>query len=272
MEKIRSHFSLKLVLLSLSSLVAIGLVQFWIRSLKSPEQVVAFRYQVFVFMEFVLAAVCRYIWKRTSELWRPSRVLLLIVMLSGMARFGMTPLTSTEPHIVIFISSLCLATIIILSTLLGVTDVISYCARAWSRDKFKNDKLRAWSCIVATILLLMIQRYVAEDIKVTRVKIPAPRGVKGLEGLTIAQLSDIHLGPNVGLTKLSKIVEITNHLEPDLIVITGDLIDSSFDSLQYAILPLAQLKSKLGVYYVTGEDGKQLCSVCVLKYLFILIR
>lgn len=253
--EVRSY--VKIVLFSLSTLLAIVLVQLWIHTLEQPQQVVAFRYQGFVFIEFVIAIICRYIWTRTSELWRPSRALLLLVMLSGMARFGMTPLTSTEPHIVIFISSMCLATILILSTLLGATEIMSYCARACSRDKCKYENLRAWSCITATILLMIFQRYVAEDIKVTHVNIPIPKHVSGLEGLTIAQLSDIHLGPNVGQTKLSMIVEMTNRLQADIIVITGDLIDASYESLQYAIQPLAKLKSKLGVYFVTG-DGELL--------------
>jgi len=170
-------------------------------------------------------------------------------MLLGMARFGATALASTEPHILIIITSLCLAVIIILSSLLGIADVITYCACSHDGNKYKN--LRAWSCIFFTVILLMIQRYVAEDIQITRVNIPVSKDTK-LEGLTIAQISDVHLGPNVGLTKLSLVVEMTNHLRADIIVITGDLIDSSYDNLQHAVKPLAKLKSKLGVYYVTG--------------------
>ena len=265
MEEIRSHVNIKTALLSLSTLVAIIIVQLWIRTLQPAQQVVAFRYQGFVFIEFVLAVICRYIWTRTAELWRPSRVLLLMVMLSGMTRFGMAPLTSTEPHIVTFISSLCLATILILSTLLGISDVILYCARVCSRDKHKYNNLVAWLCIIATILIIIIQRYVAEDTKVTYINIPAPNSAIGLEGLTIAQLSDIHLGANVGRTKLSMIVEMTNSLHADIIVITGDLIDSSYDNLQYAVQPLAELKSRLGVYFVTGD------LLCILSVYYCML-
>lgn len=248
-----SYANVKIGLLSLSTLLAIGLVQLWIRTLEAPQQVVAYRYQVFVFAEFVIAAICRYIWTRTLELWRLSRALLLLVMLLGMARFGMGPLTSTEPHTVTFISSMSLAAILILATLLGATEIISYCARVCSRDKCKYEKLRAWGCVIATVLLMLFQRYVAEDIQVTHIKIPVPKASTELEGFTIAQLSDIHLGANVGQSKLSTIVEMTNHLQADVIVITGDLIDASYDSLQYAVQPLARLKSKLGVYFVTGD-------------------
>ena len=253
MEEIRSYVNLKIAVFSLSTVIAIGLVQLWIRTLESAQQVVAFRYQVFVFVEFVLAIICRYIWTRTSEIWRPSRALLLMVMLSGMARFGMGPLTGTDPHIITFICSLGLATILILSTLLACSDVILYCARVCSRDKCNNNNLRAWLCIVATIMIMVIQRHVAEDIKITHIKIPVPMDASELEGLTIAQLSDVHLGANVGRTKLSLIVEMTNSLQADIVVITGDLIDSSYEALQYAIQPLAELHSKLGVYFVTGN-------------------
>ena len=253
MEEIRSYVSLKIAVFSFSTLIAIGLVQLWISTLEPAQRVVAFRYQVFVFVEFVLAVICRYIWTRTSELWRPSRALLLMVMLSGMARFGMGPLTSTEPHIITFITSLGLAFILILSTLLASSDVILFCARVCSRDKCNIYNLRAWLCIIATIMIIVIQRCVAEDIRITHINIPVPRGASELEGLTIAQLSDIHLGPNVGRAKLSLIVEMTNSLQADIVVITGDLIDSSYNNLQYAVQPLAKLHSKLGVYFVTGD-------------------
>lgn len=251
MDSIRpSHYHL--ILLSSATLIAIGVVQLWIRTLKPPQQVVAFRYQGFVFIEFALAAACRYIWTRTSELWRPSRVFLLIMMLLGMARFGMASLAGVEPYIVTNVSSLCLAAIITLTTLLALADIISYCTRVCSRDISKYKRLKAWCCISFTIVLLTSQRYVAENIQVTHINIPLPENATGLEGLTVAQLSDIHVGPNVGQTKLSLIVEMTNHLQADLIVITGDLVDSSYDNLQHTIKPLVELKSKMGVYFVTG--------------------
>ena len=250
MEAIRSRVTFPIVVLSVSSLVAILLVQLWIRSLDPAQKVVAFRYQAFVFIEFIMFLVCRYIWKRMSVLPRLARALLLLVMILGMARFGMNPFTQTDPNIIIYLTSMSMATVILLSSILGISDVIMYVVI--SRDKEYYSKMRAWLCLVIVTVLLIIERHIAEDIKITRLSIPV-NGHISQDRLTIAQLSDIHLGPNVGRTKLASIVEMTNQLQPDVVVITGDLIDAPFDYLQFAVQPLAELKSKLGVYFVTGN-------------------
>ena len=249
MEAIRSRVSLPIVALSVGSVIAILLVQLWIRSLESSYQVVAFRYQAFVFIEFLMFLACRYIWKRMSVLPRLSRAPLLLVMILGMARFGMTPFTQTDPNIIVYLTSMSMATVILLTSVLVISDVIMYVVI--SRDKEYYSKIRAWLCLVIVTLILIIERHIAEDIKITRLSIPV-KGRISQDRLTIAQLSDIHLGPNVGRTKLTSIVEMTNQLQPDVVVITGDLVDAPFEYLQYAVEPLARLKSKLGVYYITG--------------------
>lgn len=249
MEAIRSRVSLPIVALSVGSVIAILLVQLWIRSLESSYQVVAFRYQAFVFIEFLMFLACRYIWKRMSVLPRLSRAPLLLVMILGMARFGMTPFTQTDPNIIVYLTSMSMATVILLTSILVISDVIMYVVI--SRDKEYYSKIRAWLCLVIVTLILIIERHIAEDIKITRLSIPV-NGRISQDRLTIAQLSDIHLGPNVGRTKLTSIVEMTNQLQPDVVVITGDLVDAPFEYLQYAVEPLARLKSKLGVYYITG--------------------
>ena len=250
-EALRTRVTFPILVLSVSSLVAILLVQLWIRSLGPAQQAIAFRYQSFVFIEFpYMFLMCWYIWKRMSVLPRWSRAPLLLVMILGMARFGMNPFTQTDPNIIVYLTSMSMATVILLSSILGISDVIMYVVI--SRDKEYYSKMRAWLCLVIVIMVLIIERHIAEDIKITRLGIPVNSHISQ-DGLTIAQLSDIHLGPNVGRTKLTSIVEMTNQLQPDVVVITGDLIDAPFDYLQFAVQPLAGLKSKLGVYFITGN-------------------
>ena len=251
MEAIRSRVTFPIVIFSASSLVAILLVQLWIRSLDAAHQVVAFRYQGFVFIEFIMFLLCRYIWKRMSVLPRLSRAPLILVMIMGMARFVMNPFTQTDPSIIVYLTSMSMATVILLSSILVISDVIMYIFI--SRDKEYYSKMRAWLCLVIVTMILIIERHIAEDIKITRLNIPV-KGHISQDGLTIAQLSDIHLGPNVGRTKLASIVEMTNQLQPDVVVITGDLLDAPYEYLKFAVLPLAGLKSKLGVYFITGNE------------------
>jgi predicted MPP superfamily phosphohydrolase len=76
---------------------------------------------------------------------------------------------------------------------------------------------------------------------------------KELDGTTIVQLSDVHVGPTRGRDFVRQIVERANSLGPDVIAITGDLVDGSVRQLREQIEPLSELRAKHGVYFVTGN-------------------
>lgn len=73
------------------------------------------------------------------------------------------------------------------------------------------------------------------------------------QGFTIAQISDLHVGPTIRRAYVEKVVEITNGLKPDLIALTGDFIDGTIDDLQEDVEPLRGLISRHGSYYITGN-------------------
>jgi predicted MPP superfamily phosphohydrolase len=73
------------------------------------------------------------------------------------------------------------------------------------------------------------------------------------DGFRLVQLTDMHVGPTIGRAFVEDIVRRTNALAPDLVAITGDLVDGSVDELQDAVAPLAQLRARHGVYFVTGN-------------------
>ncbi|VIO97090.1 Uncharacterized protein BM_BM9767 [Brugia malayi] len=74
-----------------------------------------------------------------------------------------------------------------------------------------------------------------------------------LDGFTIVLLTDIHIGPTVDQKRVREIVEKTNALHADMVAISGDLVDGFLSNLVQPTLPLAELRSKYGVYYVTGN-------------------
>ena len=84
------------------------------------------------------------------------------------------------------------------------------------------------------------------EIKITNDKIP-----QSFEGFRIAQVSDLH---NAELGKdNNKLIEKLNECEPDIIVLTGDLIDSNHTNLEVA-LSFAQQAVKIApCYFVTGN-------------------
>lgn len=89
------------------------------------------------------------------------------------------------------------------------------------------------------------------DIK--QVSVPIKGLPKELKGLRIVQLSDIHLGNTIAPEFLAAVVEKVNTLDADIVAITGDIVDGYVEQLFEGVAVIDQLKSKLGVYYVTGN-------------------
>jgi predicted MPP superfamily phosphohydrolase len=88
---------------------------------------------------------------------------------------------------------------------------------------------------------------------VRRIKLPTPGLHPDLEGLRIVQISDLHVNHFTGAAQVARLVEQVEALKPDLIAITGDLVDGPLDQLREAAAPMAGLKAPLGVHYVTGN-------------------
>ena len=88
--------------------------------------------------------------------------------------------------------------------------------------------------------------------------------IKGLEKeLQVMQISDVHIGIQHGRRYLEKIVEETNKRNPDLVFITGDLVDAKAALLPGVLEPLSDFKAP--VYFVEGNHDKYLDSNRVSK-------
>jgi predicted MPP superfamily phosphohydrolase len=85
------------------------------------------------------------------------------------------------------------------------------------------------------------------------VVVPLPGLPAALEGFTIAQISDIHVGPTIKRAFVEGIVRRVNLLDADVVAITGDLVDGSVRELSHHTEPLGSLKSRHGTYVVTGN-------------------
>ncbi len=88
---------------------------------------------------------------------------------------------------------------------------------------------------------------------VVTVDVPIAGLPAALHGFTVAQISDIHIGPTIKRPYLQHIVDAVNRLEPDLVAVTGDLVDGSVAELCGHVAPLAGLVSRYGTFFVTGN-------------------
>ncbi len=89
--------------------------------------------------------------------------------------------------------------------------------------------------------------------RVVKVDVPIAKLPPELHGYSIAQISDIHVGPTIQRAFLNAIVNKVNALGADAIAITGDLVDGSVQRLSLHTQPLARLAAPDGVYFVTGN-------------------
>ncbi len=88
---------------------------------------------------------------------------------------------------------------------------------------------------------------------VVRVDVPIADLSAALHGFTLAQISDVHVGPTIRQDYLQRIVTRVNALGVDVVAITGDLVDGRVAELAPHVAPLAALQSRHGTFFVTGN-------------------
>lgn len=106
--------------------------------------------------------------------------------------------------------------------------------------------------------ILLYSRYIStsglqvREYKVTNSKIP-----DSFYGFKIVHISDIHYGRTVGLSELEKMVQKVNSLKPDIVVLTGDLLDKDVvlakNEVNKIVNVLSQLEASVGKYAISGE-------------------
>ena len=88
---------------------------------------------------------------------------------------------------------------------------------------------------------------------VREVRVAVPDLPPELDGLRLAQLSDLHIGSTFGGDWLKKVVSRTNELAPDFVFITGDLADGSPERIGHHLRPLTDLRARYGVLATPGN-------------------
>ncbi|NBD07983.1 metallophosphoesterase [Corallococcus silvisoli] len=89
--------------------------------------------------------------------------------------------------------------------------------------------------------------------EVLDIPVRLPRLPKALEGFTLVQLSDIHIGGVLQRRFVDEMVARVNALKPDLIAVTGDLVDGSVPELGRYVAGFGALKARHGAYFITGN-------------------
>lgn len=118
-----------------------------------------------------------------------------------------------------------------------------------SRRKFFKKSLDISSLVVATSLSARAM-YEAKFVKLEKVDVK----IKDLkQAYKIVQLSDVHIGGLIDKSFIHKLVQRVNALKPDLVVITGDLVDIKLSLATEALNEFKSLKSSYGTFFIVGN-------------------
>lgn len=119
------------------------------------------------------------------------------------------------------------------------------------------DALSRWSAravpIVTAFLTAVGYRNARRIPAVRTIEVPIAMLHPALQGFTIAQISDMHIGPTIRRAYVDAVVDVVNGIDADLVAITGDLVDGSVRQLAQHTAPLARIFARHGTYFVTGN-------------------
>jgi len=103
-------------------------------------------------------------------------------------------------------------------------------------------------------VLLFVAGYVgSRRLEVRRLAAVFPDLPPALEGLVVAQVSDLHVGPQTSRRFLARVLEAVRRATPDLIAVTGDLVDDFPRDVERYAAGLGALAAPLGVYLIPGN-------------------
>jgi predicted MPP superfamily phosphohydrolase len=123
-------------------------------------------------------------------------------------------------------------------------------------SNYENTKLLAFAVIFISVFIIILAGFLnARSPVIKNLDITINKPGNKFQKLKIAVASDIHLGTVIRKSRLEKIVKIINSLNPDLVLLPGDVVDEDIGPVikQNHGETIRKIKSRYGVYAVTGN-------------------
>jgi uncharacterized protein len=211
-----------------------------------------------------------YVYSRASQAWPFSgwpKTIFSFVFFILWASFIVSRFTGNTNyfvfhHTLTWIGSFWLIAVFYFLLLVVIIDLVRL-TNAWlhflphpNTLKYFEQKTFALSISVIVVFIIVLAGHInAIKTRVTTLELTTNKILEGNKELVIVAISDIHFGTLIGKNRLEKLTDTVNNLQPDLIVLAGDLLDEA----QAPILkedigaPLKKLKAPLGVYAILGN-------------------
>lgn len=221
----------------LTVLTIVGLLTFWMhrRLVVAPGWQTRWRYAVSALLVLLTA--------------------LSVVAMSGGLGWGTAD--DTRPVAALALSWLSVFWYLLVGLL--VAQVVALLVWLVTAREHRPTVLRPWNraaAVLVTVAALALTAYGAvraDDPRVTRTEFASDDLPAAFDGTTVALVTDLHAGVVHGADFTRKVVDRVNAAEPDLVILSGDVVDAPFDRHRADIAPLADLEAPLGVFAVTGN-------------------
>jgi predicted MPP superfamily phosphohydrolase len=135
-----------------------------------------------------------------------------------------------------------------------VLDILTYILGCFYKTNLiSSAKVSFFISCVVSLCISVYSYYEAKDIRVEKILIKSRKIPREAGNIKIVQISDVHLGLEVGKDRLTKIVNMIKDINPDVLLSTGDLVDAATNSLDEYTRLLNELNPKYGKYAITGN-------------------
>ena len=114
-------------------------------------------------------------------------------------------------------------------------------------------RLAGSAVVGATALVLLAGYFGSRRLVVREVDASVPGLPAAFDGVRIAQISDLHVGPQTSRRFLARVAATVKQAEPDIIAVTGDVVDDRAEDVPWYAAAFATLEAPLGVYIIPGN-------------------
>ncbi len=133
--------------------------------------------------------------------------------------------------------------------------LVLFCLRKKRPERFRavNNRVNLVLLVLSAVLATVGMIGGTGVPRVKEVEIAVNHLPEKADGLTVAVLADLHVDGITRADRIRKIVERTNALNPDIVIIAGDFVDGTVPVHGVDLKPLADLKARYGVFGVPGN-------------------
>ena len=143
-----------------------------------------------------------------------------------------------------------MGTLVLLLSALGLVDLVTVFGLV-----LKPWVMQLRTAAIGVAVLLAVVAWIGGIVRprTVELEVELPNLPASADGLVVAQLTDLHLGALIGERRLRSVIEQIDGMKPDIVVVTGDLVDGDADTVENMIPALKSLTAPRGVYAILGN-------------------